>query len=128
MTSQDTISAAEYRSKISEHALQVQVLDYIERERASPDIYAFAIPNAGMRSLRTGARMKREGLRAGISDICVILPLGRVAWLEMKSLKGRQSIEQKGFEARCKRLGHAYAVAKTLDEAVMFLKHAGALR
>ena len=124
----DTITAAEYRHKISEHQLQVLVLDYIEQEKATPDIFAFAIANAGQRSLRMGARMKREGLRAGVADLCVVMPLGRVAWLEMKSDKGRQSLEQKGFEARCKRLGHHYAIAKTFDEAVMFLKHVGALR
>jgi hypothetical protein len=124
----DTITASEYRLKISEHQLQKQVMAYIERERATPDIYAFAIPNAGLRSLRMGARMKAEGLRAGMADIGVMLPLGRIVWLEMKSHKGRQSIEQKGFEARCERLGHPYAVAKNFDEAVMFLKHVGALR
>ena len=103
------------------------VLDYLA-VAASKGVFAFAIPNAGRRSLRMGARMKREGMVAGISDLCIALPLGRVAWLEMKSHKGRQSIEQKGFEARCDRLDHPYAVAKTFDEAVMFLKHVGALR
>jgi hypothetical protein len=128
MTAQDTITVAEYRHKISEHKLQVQVLDYIKREKATPDIFAFALANAGQRSLRMGARMKAEGLMAGVADLCIVMPLGRVAWLELKSHKGRQSIEQKGFQARCERLGHSYGVAKTEDEAVMFLKHVGALR
>ena len=128
MTLATRLTAIEYRQKISEHQLQVLVLDYIEREKATPDIFAFSVPNAGQRSLHMGVRMKREGLRAGVADIGVMLPKGRIAWLEMKSHKGRQSIHQKAFQARCERLGHPYTVAKSEDEAVMFLKHVGALR
>lgn len=124
----DTITVASYkRNQVSEHQLQVLVLSYLITE-AAPDIFWFAVPNAGLRSLRMGARMKQEGLRPGISDLCIMLPGGKTAWLEMKTLKGRQSIEQKGFEARCKRLGHAYAVARTFEEAVAFLKRMGALK
>lgn len=35
----------------------------------------FHIPNEGLRNPRTGARLKREGLKAGIPDIC--LPVAR---------------------------------------------------
>jgi hypothetical protein len=122
------ISVGEYRTKISEHQLQVQVLAYIEREKATPKIFAFAITNAARRSWRLAARMRAEGMLAGVADICVALPRGRVAWLEMKASRGRQSLMQKTFEIRCKQLEHPYAVAKNLDEAVMFLKHVGALR
>ena len=33
----------------------------------------------------------------------------------MKTLKGRQSAEQRGFQARCLRLNHPYAVAHTFE-------------
>jgi hypothetical protein len=128
MSLQQRITALEYRERISEHALQVQVLAYIEREKATPAIYAIAIPNGGLRKINVAKKLKAEGLRAGVADLEIMLPLGRVAWLELKSHKGQQSASQKDFEARCERLGHPYAVAKTLDEAVMFLKHVGALR
>jgi hypothetical protein len=107
--------------------LQVLVLDYLV-VKARPDVFWFAIPNAGLRSLRMGARMRQEGMRAGVADLCLMLPFGRCAWLEMKANKGRQSTEQKGFEARCQRLGHPYAVAKSFDEAVEFLSKVGALK
>jgi VRR-NUC domain len=128
MTSQDTLTVAEYRHKISEHQLQVQVLDYIEQEKATPDIYVIAIPNGGRRSISVAKKLKREGLRAGVADLEILMPQGRVAWLELKTKNGRQSPEQKIFAGRCERLGHPYAVAKTFDEAVMFLKYVGALR
>ena len=62
--------------------------------------------------------MKAEGLQSGVADLCIMLPGGKVAWLELKTDKGRQSIAQKGFEAKCKRLDHPYALARTLDEAI----------
>jgi hypothetical protein len=113
---------------VSEHHLQVQVLDAISTGKAHPDIFAFAIPNAARRSLRMGARMKAEGLTAGVADVCVMMPAGRAAWLEMKTLKGRQSLAQKGFEARCRRLGHPYGLARTLDEAIALLHQWKVLR
>jgi hypothetical protein len=57
-----------------------------------------------------------------------MLPGGKVAWLELKTSVGRQSIAQKGFESKCRRLGHPYAVARTLDEAFDALKQWGALK
>ncbi|MGY2987670.1 VRR-NUC domain-containing protein [Bradyrhizobium sp. USDA 4508] len=113
----------------SEHKLQSQVIDLIDIGKTHPDIYAFAIPNAGRRGFKTAAKMKAEGLRAGVADVCIMLPESRAAWLEMKKRKGgRQSDEQKGFEARCKRLGHPYALARTLDEAIAALIRWGVLK
>ena len=113
--------------KISEHSLQVTVLAYLTY-RAKPDVNVIAIPNAARRSLRMGARMKAEGLQSGVADLCIMLPGGRVAWLELKTDKGRQSIAQKGFEAKCKRLDHPYALARNLDEAITALTQWKALK
>jgi hypothetical protein len=124
----ETISATEYKAlPVSEHKLQVRVFNYLQ-DNAKENVFGFAITNAAKRSYRLGARMKAEGLTAGVADLCVMLPGGRAAWLEMKTAKGRQSIEQKGFAARCLRLGHPYAVAKSFDEAVKVLRLWGALR
>jgi len=113
--------------KISEHSLQVTVLAYLTY-RAKPDVNVIAIPNAARRSLRMGARMKAEGLQSGVADLCIMLPGGRVAWLELKTDRGRQSLAQKGFEAKCKRLDHPYALARNLDEAIAALTQWKALK
>ena len=112
---------------VSEHRLQTMVIDLLSKA-ARKDVFAFAIPNAARRSFSLGRRMKAEGLVSGVADLCVMLPSGRVGWLEMKAAKGRQSIEQKGFEARCQRLGHHYAIAKSFEEATAFLGKIGALK
>ena len=61
---------------------------------------AFAIPNGGLRSKRTAARLKAEGVKAGVPDI--FLPVSVGIWsglfVEMKRTKGgRLSDEQREF-------------------------------
>ena len=121
------ITAAAYRDRVIEHDLQKAVLQHFEITKRR-GVKMFAVPNAGRRSLRMGARMKAEGLTAGVADLCIMLPLGRVAWLEMKTAKGRQSLPQKAFQADCMALGHPYCLARTFDQAVEFLRTVGALR
>jgi hypothetical protein len=106
---------------ISEHTLQSLILRHLAYY-ARRDVYWFAIPNAGRRTGRAGARLRQEGMRRGVADLCFMLPAGKCAWLEMKTENGRLSDEQKGFQARCLRLGHPYAIAKTIDEAIATLK------
>ena len=120
------MKAAAYRRVVSEHTLQVQVLEIIAYK--GKRTYAFAIPNAGARGLATAARMKAEGLTAGVADLCVMLPGGKVGWLELKAAKGRQSPAQVAFEDICEVLGHPYATAHTLDGAITVLKQWGALK
>ena len=112
---------------ISEHTLQALVLRHLAYY-AKRDVWWFAIPNAGRRTGRAGARLRSEGMRRGVADLCFMLPAGRCAWLEMKTENGRLSDEQRGFEAICKRLKHPYVVARTIDEAIVALKSWDILR
>jgi len=112
---------------LSEHGLQLAVLHHL-RTHGRRELNWFAIPNAGRRSLRYGSKMKSEGMQSGVADLCIMLERGRCAWLELKTEKGRQTDEQRGFEAKCLRLGHPYCLARTIDEALGFLQSMGALR
>jgi hypothetical protein len=112
----------------SEHTLQVRLLVYLDEHARRDTYYCFAIPNAGRRSLRMGASMKHEGLKSGVADLCFMLPAGKAAWLELKKPGNYQTLEQKGFQARCERLGHPYAVAKTLEQAIGILRSWDVLR
>lgn len=120
------MKAAAYRRSGSEHDLQKQVLEYVSLK--GDRVFVFAIPNAGKRSPATAARMRAEGLMPGVADLCVMLPAGRIGWLELKASKGRQSAEQVTFEDVCEMLEHPYAIARTLDEAIVILKQWGALK
>ena len=111
----------------SEHQLQASLCEYLDR-MLRPELAYRAIPNGGLRHIRVAARLKAEGVRKGSPDLFVMLPAGKVGWIEMKTSKGRLSPDQKGFEAICNRLDHLHAVAHSLDEAILALRSWGALK
>lgn len=53
-------------------------------------VMLYHVPNEGLRNVRTGARMRAEGLRKGVPDIC--LPVARGGYhglyIELKRLHG----------------------------------------
>jgi len=104
-----------------EHNLQARVLRYLT-EHHMPDVFGFAIPNAGRRTYRAAAALRAEGMMRGVADTCIMLPQGKTLWLELKDIRGVQSDEQRGFQARCMRLHHVYRIARTFDEAVGILR------
>ena len=111
----------------SEHALQTAVCQYMDLV-IRPPLYWTAVSNGGKRDLRTAVKLKREGLKAGTPDIVVLLPGGRVAWLELKIKGGKLSPAQRGFRDICSALGHYWGVAKTVDDVAVFLAAIGAVK
>ena len=88
----------------------------------------FAIPNGGARSKATAGKLKAEGVVAGVADLILLMPKCIKAkdegWyntihalcIEMKTAKGRQSPEQKGWQEMVEAHGYKYAVCHSLDE------------
>lgn len=85
-----------------------------------------AIPNGGSRgsnqrdAMRVGAKMKAEGVKKGVSDIC--LPVKRGPWsglyIEMKKRgSGKVSEEQSAFGAFVQVQGFGFVVCYTWIEA-----------
>jgi hypothetical protein len=112
---------------MSEHLIQRSILQYL-RLKAKPEIFYFSVPNGGLRHRRVAQKLKAEGLRPGVADLCFMLPGGRCAWLELKTAKGRLSDAQTGFMTRCHELGHLWAVARSLDGAIPHFEEWGVLR
>lgn len=80
----------------------------------------YHIPNEGRRSGLTGYRMKLQGLRRGVPDICLPVPSGRFTalYIELKRRKGgRVSEEQRGWIAALNRVGCRAVVCRGWDEA-----------
>lgn len=63
-----------------------------------------------------GAKFKTLGVVTGVSDFVLILPEGKVAWIEMKDNKGKQSSEQVAFEAKLLIRGHNYYIVRSFEE------------
>ena len=71
---------------------------------------------------RLEAKAKKMGKVNGAPDLVIILPKGRVIFLELKKTKGgRQSESQKRFEQEVKELGHDYFLARGAEEAVNYI-------
>jgi hypothetical protein len=111
----------------SEHQLQVSLCEYL-RLAARPESFWFAVGNGGRRPIGVARKLKAEGVKAGVADLAFMLPWGRMAFLELKIKGGSLSPEQKQFRDICAALGHPWAVAKTLDEAIHFLQSVNALK
>lgn len=81
--------------------------------------YLYAIPNGGKRNIMTAARMKAEGVRAGVSDLHLPVPRGGFhgLWIEMKADRGKLSELQAEWLAAMETLGHRAVVAQGWDYA-----------
>jgi hypothetical protein len=87
--------------------------------------YLFHIPNGGKRSKAEAGIFKAMGVKAGVSDLMLALPLHGYAglWIEFKAPftsskdKNYPSKEQKEWLARMKQAGYATAVCYGWYEA-----------
>ncbi|MFT3992428.1 MAG: VRR-NUC domain-containing protein [Luteolibacter sp.] len=84
--------------KASEHSLQVEVmaqLAILSHEYPELD-EVFAIPNGDLRNIRVATKLKAEGVRSGVADLCLPVPVGGYhgAWIELKKAKGQIKKEQ----------------------------------
>ena len=80
----------------------------------------YHIPNEGRRSTITGARMKAEGMKPGVPDIC--LPVARgpyhALYIEMKRTRAsRVSEDQRAWLAKLMRVGNKAIVCRGWDAA-----------
>ncbi|SVC35948.1 uncharacterized protein METZ01_LOCUS288802 [marine metagenome] len=62
--------------------------------------------------------------KPGSSDFLLFLKGGDNVFLEVKTLKGRQTDRQKEFQQRVERLGHRYQIVTSAREVWMILEDA----
>lgn len=72
---------------------------------------AFAVPNGGKRDHVTAARLKAEGVKPGVPDVCYPVPLHgwHGLFIEMKKRNGTTSEAQDDFHIDLRACGHAVA-------------------
>lgn len=97
------------------------------RLRGKDGLHWFHIPNGEARSPKTGARLKRMGVKAGEPDFLLIWE-GRAIGLELKAAKGRQSPVQRAIAEEWTLAGGLYHVATGYQEAIGFLEMLGVLK
>lgn len=87
---------------------------------------AFHVPNGGLRSKSAAARLKWQGVLAGVPDIIVPLPGSRVIYIEVKAdTKCKLSIAQWDFLARRREDGGMWCVVTSIDDVRAALAYNG---
>jgi hypothetical protein len=117
-----------------EQAVQQAVFDHL-RFRGKPGIVYWHTPNGaflgGKRNRRgasiQGAIMKKNGVRAGVSDV-LIFHNAKLFALELKAPKGRPTEAQLAFIADVEKAGGFTCIAEGVDEAVQKLEEWKLLR
>lgn len=103
-----------------EHRIQVSCVNWFKL--AHPDLanILFAIPNGGRRDAVTGAKLKEEGVLAGVADLILLKRNKRFGGLciEMKTRTGKQSETQKRWQKDVEATGNKYVVCRSLDEFI----------
>lgn len=115
------------RRQQPEFRLQCAVADMLWK-LALPGWWWSAIPSGEKRTIETGERLKRAGLKAGMFDYLLIGPDGTHVWLELKADKGVLSPAQLDFEGMLCRCGVKHAVVWGFGEAERQLRDWGVLR
>lgn len=105
---------------MTESKLQQQIFEWYNNnyclKHHSPRGLIFSIPNGGTRNKLEAITMKATGLLAGASDLIIILPNGKLTFLELKTETGKQSDKQIEFEKRVTDLGYEYKLIRNLQE------------
>ena len=94
-----------YRWCWNTHPITRRLLFHVENERSGSNII-------------DGARRKAMGLVAGVSDLILLIPRSPYHGLmiEMKTEDGRQSEEQRSWQALVEQQGYKYEVCRSLEQ------------
>lgn len=108
------------RRQEREHQLQVQCVKWFSQAHPELKGRLFAVPNGGRRDRATGARLKEEGVIAGVADLILLKTnsLHGALLIEMKTAErnSRQSAAQKEWQhAVTSEDEYKYIVVRSLE-------------
>lgn len=104
---------------MSEHDEQVAVVEYCDLK----GIPVYHIPNEARRSPRTAARLKAEGMRPGVPDLCIPVARGdyHSLYIEMKATGGKPTEEQVRWIWRLREEGMCAYVCVGAESAIALI-------
>lgn len=120
------IMSAKFKSaekELSEHEIQVQVCKYLKDRK----IGHWAVPNGFVHNGDKAATaryinyMKAEGVKNGVFDMTICLGNGKVAFLEIKTKKGKPSEYQLKWLDWFEKNGYTAKIAYGYDECIEFI-------
>jgi hypothetical protein len=111
---------------VIERKTHIAIADAL-RAGCSPGWEWTHFPAGEHRTEKTGALLKRMGMKKGWSDFVLMGPDGVHHWLELKRGNAPLTEEQEGFRDACDERGVPWAVARSFNEAIAVLQRWGAL-
>jgi len=107
------------QNKSTEHQEQVALVTWFRIRFPLLRMALFAIPNGGLRHIKVAMTLKAEGVIAGVSDLFLMVPRGTYhgCFIEMKTLKGKLSANQKEFIKIAKNMGYETIVGYGYEDA-----------
>lgn len=106
-----------------EHKIQTACVTWFDYVYTPAGYVLFAIPNGGERDARTGAMMKREGVRRGMPDLFLSVVRrnteGRVLgglYIETKTATGKLTKDQKEKHELLRNGGYRVEVVRSFAE------------
>ncbi|CAB4133849.1 VRR-NUC domain containing protein [uncultured Caudovirales phage] len=105
--------------KQSEHIEQTMLIRWFRLQHPILHKCLWAIPNGGVRNIRTAVKLKDEGVLAGVSDLFLMIPKGEYhgMFIEMKAKGGQVQASQKEFMSHAQAMGYKSIVCFGFDEA-----------
>ncbi len=107
--------------KEEEHRIQCECVRWFSLQYPRLRGRLFAVPNGGRRDATTAAKLKAEGVVAGVADL-ILLKSNRdygALLIEMKTPKGKQSDSQKKWQLTlCSEDEFKYVVCRSLDDFI----------
>jgi hypothetical protein len=100
-----------------EHQIQWSICQYLDYKK----VFYFAVPNGSLRNIGVAKKLKQEGVKAGVSDLIILLP-NRVLFIEVKTDKGKQQNTQKEFQNKVQELGFEYYIVRSVNDIELLLK------
>lgn len=101
-----------------EHKIQCACVRWFRYQYPNLSMLLFSVPNGGQRNAVTGAKLKAEGVVAGVADLFLSVPRGDYhgMYIEMKAGKNTQTESQKEFQRRVESVGYKYVVCRSFDD------------
>lgn len=107
------------KPKDEEHRIQCACVRWFRLQYPQLNGRLFAVPNGGRRDVTTAAKLKAEGVIAGVSDLILLKSNHDYGALliEMKTLKGRQRDSQNQWQNLvCADEEYKYVVCHSFDD------------
>lgn len=105
-----------------EHSIQVACVNWFRYRY--PNHLIYSIPNGGKRNAIVAAKLKAEGVLAGVPDLFV--PVARNGWhglyIEMKAGKNKPTEAQNNVMATLSGQGYKCEVCRSLEEFTMVVE------